>query len=46
MVPFIEQYVTQAYLKSIEEGQVRTFDDFSFVVCFLDVRFISSWVGR
>jgi hypothetical protein len=46
MVPFVMQYVTQAYLKYIEDRQVRTFDDPPFVVCFVDVRFISSWVER
>ena len=46
MVPFIMQYVTQAYFKTIEDEQVRTFDDPPFMVWFVDVRFISSWVGR
>ena len=46
MVPFVIQYVTQAYFKNIEDGHVRTFDDPPLVVYFIDVRFISSWVGR
>jgi hypothetical protein len=46
MVPFVMQYVIQAYFKNIEDGQVRTFNDPPFVVCFVDMRYISSWVGR
>ena len=45
-IPFVMQYVTQAYFKNIDDGQVRKFDDSPLVVCFVDVRFNSSWFGR
>ena len=45
MVPFVMQYVTQAYFKNIDDGQVRTFHDSPLVICVVDVRLISFWVG-